>query len=113
MVHMVDAYRRNGVTSMTLTANSDVGGYAWARAGFDFGEPEILTGGREAIAKLFLNKTKSSRYDATIKAEMRRVARNPHASPIDFAMIGHTPGATMWPGKEIMLGSTWNAMMTL
>lgn len=112
MVHVVDSYRRHGVKTMTLTADADVGGYAWARAGFRFGEPGILVNGRDGIAEIFRTASHKKRY-AAVRDEMQRVASNPHAEPIDFAMIGHSPGATMWPGKELMLKAMWSGRMDL
>lgn len=112
MVHVVDAYRSAGVRKMTLTANADVGGYAWARAGFSFDDSQIFSSMyRESIVKKARNAAR--RADPATRLEIRRVTSDPRSSPIDFAMIGHTPGATMWPGKKIMLGSTWNATMEL
>lgn len=112
MIHVVDAYRRAGVKTMTLDANHDVGGYAWARAGFSFDQGRAArTGhGRDEIAGRFRNR--ASQYPAH-QEEMRRVASDPDASPIDFAMVGHTPGAKTWPGKEIMLESTWAGKLDL
>jgi hypothetical protein len=109
MVHVLDSYKRNGVTEMTLTANNDVGGYAWARAGFEFASPTARSGVAMDAVKL----VKRQRFDEATRAEIRRVADNPTASPADFAMIGWKPGATMWPGKEIMLRSQWDAVMRL
>lgn len=114
MVHVVDAYRRHGVKTMTLDANYDVGGYAWARAGFSFDQGRASTTGRgrAEVAAIFLRRAGNPRY-ANHKAEMLKVASNPDASPIDFAMVGHTSGATTWPGKEIMLDSTWAGRLDL
>lgn len=109
MLHVLDSYKKNGVERMTLTANSDVGGYAWARAGFKFDSPNE----RGKLAQAATMPARLRKYDAATRAEIKRVARNPDASPADFAMIGHTAGATTWPGKEIMLNSTWGAVMDL
>lgn len=110
MLHVLDSYRELGVERMTHRANSDVGGYAWARTGFEFETP----GARATIAANFETHAKyTHRYSEDVRAEMRRVARNPHASPIDFAMVGHQSGMTTWPGKEIMLRSAWDAVMEL
>ena len=112
MMHVVDAYRQAGVKTMSLDANHDVGGYAWARAGFSFDQGRgASTGhGRAEIADRF--RLRASQYPAH-REQMRRVADNPDSSPIDFAMVGHTPGATTWPGKEIMLQSTWAGKLDL
>jgi GNAT superfamily N-acetyltransferase len=38
--NLIDWYRANGVDRVNLYANLDVGGYAWARAGYDWAEEE-------------------------------------------------------------------------
>lgn len=107
--HAEAAYRAAGVDRIELNANIDVGGYAWARAGYDFAESSSRKhgGGRASIASRA--RKMAGNYDREVGAQIERVASNPRSSPIEFAMIGHTPGATMWPGKEIMLGSSWDA----
>lgn len=81
-------YREAGINKITVSAE-DVGGYAWARAGFDFAHPEWA----ERVAERFTPEERSGLPAAP--------------TPMDFAMIGYTPGATTWPGKEKMIGSAW------
>lgn len=109
MVHVVDSYKRSGVKEMTLTANSDVGGYAWARAGFQFRD----SAARDTVAAHAHAMARARNYDPDIRAQIGRVANNPNSSPADYAMIGHVGGAKMWPGKEIMLDSTWDGILSL
>ncbi len=45
--------------------------------------------------------------------EFWRIRRDPASTPLDVAMVGHTPGATTWPGKEIMLDSDWQGVKML
>lgn len=107
--HAEESYRAHGIEKITTTANIDVGGYSHARAGYDFATPDA----RRQVAELAL--ARRSRFSDPIKAEIDRVAGNPHSSPIDFAMIGHgQPGQPVdWPGKQIMLGSQWEGVKTL
>jgi hypothetical protein len=107
-----EVYREQGMDRVTLGANIDVGGYAWARAGYDF-QPKGDDGydSRQVVASHA--RQKAGNYDAATRAEIDRVASNPKASPIDFAMIGYVPGATTWPGKEIMLESSWSGVKEL
>jgi hypothetical protein len=102
-----DAYRSYGIERVTTNANIDVGGYSNARGGYDFATSDA----RSTVARAATSAR--SRFDGNVQREIDRVATNPKASPIDFAMIGHTPGATMWPGKEIMLGSNWEGVKIL
>jgi GNAT superfamily N-acetyltransferase len=108
MVHVLDSYHRHGVAEMTLTANLHVGGYAWARAGFDFASPQA----RSELAD-DVRRRAGARYDPAVHGEIERVSANPNSSPADFAMIGHSPGAKSWPGKEMLLASTWDAVLRL
>ena len=105
--HSEAAYRAHGIEKVTTQANIDVGGYSNARAGFDFDS----AGSRSGVAGLA--RSKGSRYPPDVQAEIERVASNPSASAVEFAMIGHTEGASMWPGKEIMLGSMWGGVKVL
>jgi GNAT superfamily N-acetyltransferase len=110
--HAEEVYREQGMDRIELGANVDVGGYAWARAGYDFqpvGEDGIDT--RSFVAQRA--REKAGGYDDATGQEIERVASKPDAAPIEFAMIGHTPGATTWPGKEIMLGSSWSGVKKL
>jgi hypothetical protein len=51
--NLIDWYRRSGIKQVRLTANIDVGGYAWARAGYEFADAadarNILAGLRNII----------------------------------------------------------------
>lgn len=103
------SYRASGVERVELTANIDVGGYSWARAGYDFKDDDS----RSAVAELAREQLSSSGISDSARAEFESVLGNPDSSPIDFAMVGHTPGATTWPGKEMMLDSTWDGVKVL
>lgn len=110
--HAEEVYREQGMDRIELGANEDVGGYAWARAGYDFqpvGEDGLDT--RVFVAERA--REKAGGYDDATGKEIERVASKRDATPIEFAMIGHTPGATTWPGKEIMLGSSWSGVKKL
>jgi hypothetical protein len=101
------AYREHGIKKITLNANIDVGGYAWAKAGYQFASPHA----RQTVADRA--HIKGLKFNPDVQAKIRAVANNPHSSPIDFAMIGHEPGASTWPGKQIMLGSNWDGVKEL
>lgn len=105
--HVEAGYRAHGIQRITLHADIDVGGYSWARSGYDFHSAEDRQGVRRRAVRM------GKRMDSSIQEQIQRVAANPAATPIEYAMIGYTPGAKMWPGKEIMLGSKWVGVKTL
>lgn len=103
-----DVYRAHGMREIHLTANEDVGGYAWARAGYDFADDRS----RRQVAG------KASRWAEKYgsdedRREVTRLAGDLRATPLEYALIGHTDGATMWPGKKIMLYSLWEGVKRL
>jgi hypothetical protein len=102
-----EVYRANGIKQITLLANDDVGGYAWARAGYDFRHADAREGHAEDMTEM------AQSYSAPVRRAVARLASNPNATPADWAMLGHTPGATTWPGKEMMLDSVWQGVKRL
>ena len=98
-----------GIRGLTLHADIDVGVYAWAKLGFDF----ATQNDEAAVAIRFA--TKIDRYDQSVKdqflALFRRKGTVPSTTPLEWAMIGWEPGLTMWPGKEMLLGSDWDGWM--
>lgn len=104
--HAEESYRGYGIRRITLRANQDVGGYAWARSGYDFADMN----GRANVVNRARDRAS---HDVASRATIETVIARNDFLPIDLAMIGHTPGATTWPGKEIMLGSTWEAVKEL
>lgn len=99
--------RAAGVKQLTGVAGGTVGGLAWARAGWQFKHAPA----REGVAARA--RAAKGKYDADTRAEIITVANNPRSTPAHYANIGHTPGATTWPGKEIMMGSTWEMVKPL
>lgn len=107
MAQVEQTYREHGVTTLSLTANIDVGGYAWARDGYDF------TSHSDRATVAGRAKDVGRKFSAETQAQIRAVADNPHSSAIEFAMIGWQAGASTWPGKQIMLGSMWGGTKQL
>lgn len=105
--HVEESYRAHGIDRIELNANIDVGGYAWARAGYDFRDD-----GARSAALVHMAK-QAENYSQAVRDEVNRAIRNRDVTPIELAMIGYTPGATTWPGKEMLLGSTWDAVKRL
>ncbi len=112
--HMEDAYVEHGVASIGLFANDSVGGYAWARQGFDFARDQD----DEAPEKL----------DLDIDAEriIRGVARDgDHMNALidEYYGLYHAWDIAAWDptgappgehlGKLILLGSSWHGEKSL
>ncbi|MFI6162251.1 hypothetical protein ACIA59_20195 [Micromonospora haikouensis] len=128
--HLERWYRQAGVTHIELKANIDVGGYAWARAGYDFKSPAdaIRIIGRledyVGRAERGLLNIPADRVDEQIRAadELLERARTSTFGTVDFpsayeiAMLGWWPGAgrdDVWIGKVTLLGSAWNGVKPL
>jgi F like protein/ADP-ribosyltransferase exoenzyme len=123
---MFERYKAAGVKTLGIRANADVGGYAWARAGFEFFDDSARSE-FAAYARAYARgesvkwydpgsvfaTTRRAKLDAKTRAALLRVADNPDAQPIDYAMVGHEGGSKLWPGKEFMLGSAWRGKMDL
>lgn len=112
-------YREAGVSEVRVSA-TNVGGYAWAKAGFDFAGRRHMR--RMADRFELRAEAPAHVYDDSERAkqQMRELAerarsRNPedHPLPIEFAMIGWEPGATTWPGKDGTIGSAWAGVKRL
>ena len=105
-------YKANGVKEIQLEANLDVGGYAWAKQGYDFFDfsdlKNLLKRARLqphynslAIQKLIARSTRQHWDEGTAP------------TPLEWAMAGWTEGAKDWPGKRMMLGAHWNGVKPL
>lgn len=107
--HAEESYRAHGIQRITTNANIDVGGYSHARAGYDFANNES----RSAAIVHMVTTPKYPSYPQAVRDQVNAAIRNNNVTPIELAMIGHTPGATTWPGKEMLLGSMWEGVKTL
>lgn len=122
-------YRDAGIKEIGLNA-ANVGAYAWAKAGFEFDNPfsatpiaerfrtalnaaeiqqdlppEVLTQGRELVQRTDRAFAKAM--------EQRSFDMDDFPLPLEFAMLGWTPGATDWIGKKLMIGSGWQGVKRL
>jgi hypothetical protein len=130
-------YRENKLKYVTVHADIDVGGYAWAKAGFDFKNPEAgrrMVGDLDHVVGLggeFM--TSGSRLEhnldnispetrAELAALVERARAGEHITPLEIALVGWAQrdrdGLTapdtggdrrieMWLGKAFLLGSDW------
>jgi len=97
-----DNYIANGIKRVTIFANISVGGYAWARMGFDFEDNDAR---RSMVGRL--------QYAFKVRYPGLRV-------PPSFGNIKHswTIAAYTGPdgfrlGKNVMLGTSWDAVKHL
>lgn len=117
--HLEQWYRDSGVGNIFVGANIDVGGYAWARHGFDFRTEQTAAG---IAARLKWRLTEhAERYDAAQIAagqEMLDRMRLDFSDPrfptaFEVSQAGRKPGQGRdgyWPGKDAMLGSSWDGV---
>lgn len=117
--HLMDWYIESGLDRIEVTANIDVGGYTWARQGFDFLDKDDARNiGSRLRSEIFNN---ASLYDAdqiaAAEALLDRLNldhdddRFPTA--YEMSQVGRKPGQgkdDKWPGKEAMLGSYWSGV---
>lgn len=124
-------YRESGVHEMTLHANIDVGGYAWARMGFNWSQfheaddmADSLHRGLDDPGSQLAYRLSGSPNEREQRAlgrelfERMRAARtlDQYPTPYEISQLGRWPGAgkdDMWIGKALLLGSSWHGTLTL
>lgn len=105
---MEDWYRSAGVRHIDLTANVDVGGYTWAKKGYDWSpDAERPVGIMERMANAADRESDTVQQLVADLYESLAGPRSGWPSPYELAMAGWEPGATDWLGKRVMLGSEW------
>jgi GNAT superfamily N-acetyltransferase len=116
LAEMEDRYRKAGIGEIGLYTEK-VGGHAWAKAGFDFANDQSA---RKAATRVERQLKKDLRSTSPeVQAEGRRLVARAKTGkaerplPMEFAMLGWTPGAETWPGKEAMLDSNWDGVKKL
>lgn len=111
---MEDRYRQLGVGQIELTT-SGIGGYAWAKAAFEFADDKAA----QTIADLVDLKMSRQPQTPEVSQQLARLIRRASAGgpdrplPIEFAMLGWEPGAETWPGKRAMVGTHWDGVKQL
>ena len=126
-------YRENGIGSVELHANIDVGGYAWARAGYDWdsdgggGEHPPLRRLQSVVDNTWpaddnlagnivrIPPDRMDEQDEIVQEFADRIKNAKfgtvgYPTPYEVSQLGRWPGAgkdDMWIGKAIMLGSDW------
>lgn len=111
-------YISHGIEAIHIHAALQVGGYAWAKQGFDWAEYGGMTQQvRGRIERALRDPSLPSgvaRQGADIVARSRLPKDDPdHPTAREVASWGWVPGATTWPGKETMLGADWYGVKRL
>lgn len=115
-----EQYRKLDVPYVRLLANIDVGGYAWARQGFDWhdaiGPRNVIADVRETLV-LHRGRYTDAQVDAA-NALIDRMESIPFGdkdfpTPYEVSMAGWVEGQYSWPGKDGMLGSRWEGIKWL
>jgi len=119
-----DLWRSEGIETVTVGANADVGGYAWARLGFEFKDPaqaaEFVSDAQKQITKYapIWAKKVSPEYAEDVKAQVQALKARADAGdkvlPAEIAMLGYRKGLDdppfYWLGKRVMLGTSWDGV---
>lgn len=84
-------YRESGVDRIEIHADISVGGYAWARAGYDWRDGEVPTS--------IVDRLRRKSYDADVREMLDRIARGDVPTPYEISQLS--------VGKDILLGSDW------
>lgn len=103
--HFEEAFRAAGIRELRLHA-IQVGGMFWARAGFDFAAPDsrddVVRRAREWLIG-----------HPQWRKQVEELAGRGDSAPLEWLMLGWTPHASTWPGKQIMNGSSWDGVKRL
>lgn len=121
--HLKEWYRKGGVSRIELTANIDVGGYAWARAGYDFrdeeGKAAISARMFELIDDLIMKSTdednpQAAEYAALVD-KVNEMIESGDPTPWEISELGRDLADQngMWFGKQVLLGSYWEGVLWL
>lgn len=110
-------YIAHGVDHTYLNANIDVGGYAWARAGYDWNPNKYKSSKKNdlisiiKLGSLRANVPDPAAFDGII-ARIRAldVGDKDFPTPFEISQVGWTKGAKTWPGKEVLLESSWEGV---
>ena len=126
--HLEDYWRTHGITHMKVGANLNVGGYAWARAGYDWdkergiGQITTIVTQIQAVVSEYGDEAYKTEVSARLQEikNTLRVLRERGSwdlsdvpTPFELSETGRLPGMSMWPGKQGMLGSGWGGVKDL
>lgn len=118
-------YRESGIDKITVIATSSpfaVGGFVWARRGFDWDPDARESSGDNSNLQPVLsalstlsdaapNSSQLTEWQESVQQNPDDVTKWP--TPAQLANFGYQPGSTDWPGKEVMSKTTWNGVRRL
>lgn len=113
-------YRSLGIESIHLKANIDVGGFAWARAGYNFADAEAMVDLVDDLKERFKSSSwldhTPEEYTIFVEFIKRATKENwdngTYPTPFEFAQLGYD-GSENWLGKRMMLHANWNGVKNL
>lgn len=113
-----DYYISHGITDIHVHAALGVGGFAWARQGFDWarngGATWQVKDGMDSVLESGLLPSSVERSGRSLRARLDLPTSDPdYPTPREVASWGYVRGADMWPGKESLLGSDWYGIKEL
>lgn len=129
--HLIRWYRQSGAKQVRVHADIDVGGYAWARLGYDFADrrsaDHILGLLDEELSRLERQHRRATRggdvadeirqaRELLLRAGDRQFGEPGFPTPYEISQLGRWDGAgrmDRWIGKRILLGSDWYGVMRL
>ena len=103
-------YLEAGIENVTIYANIDVGGYAWARMGFDFVNDANREDIHESIVRNYARKHKVAKALA-INELANSFGITYKSKAWEFAAFTDSDGDRI--GKKVMLGSDWFAKKSI
>jgi phage portal protein BeeE len=129
--HLIRWYRESGAKQVRVHADIDVGGYAWARMGYDFANEHTASGIldrlNDEVRRLESTRRSASRggdwreeirqaRELLLRAGDRRFGEPGYPTPYEISQLGRWDGAgrmDKWIGKRILLGSDWFGVLRL
>jgi GNAT superfamily N-acetyltransferase len=116
-----DYYRSIGANRVSLHANVDVGGYAWARQGYGW---DPAWEGVNNYVNNTLVRIRGFADDLPEGAMRNQAIRDLDAisdtmlagdlpTPFELSRVGYVEGEQFWPGKMGMLNTSWNGVKLL
>lgn len=136
--HALDGYAAHGFDRVTVHADIDVGGYAWAKQGFDFqsdylrerfmdelhsalrtgsyhGARYVSGGDYPYRTHRFAQSYRTQKALQDLTELERRHQAGEKITAFEVSQVGKVPGsrAKMWAGKRLMLRSDWHGVLVL
>ena len=123
-------YRQMGMEQITTHANIDVGGYAWARSGFDWNrehghwmykrvwqrfqsrldaDEALIAAGKTPLLSA---ADRAALHDLSKRSTEAAWKTGKTPTPFELSQLGYN-NSDMWLGKEVMLGSDWAGVKVL